>query len=122
MSRVRVTSVLVFACMAVSAGIAPQAMGAIVGTNDPNTLAGAMSNSNETGATLDVAPASSTFPDASADSPLSGFPTAGNTFTILTTGDSALADDPNDSESSGASVGYNSPSRGDANDPTTLRR
>ena len=120
MSRVRATSLLLFVSLAVAALAAPQAMGAIVGTNDPNTLAGAMSNSNETGATLDVAPASSTFPDASADAPLSGFPTAGNSFTILTTGDSALADDPNDSESSGESVGYNSPSRGDANDPTTL--
>jgi hypothetical protein len=120
MSRVRVTSVLVFACMAVSAGIAPQAMGAITGTNDPNTLAGAMSNSNETGATLDVAPPSTTFPDASADSPLSGFPTAGNSFTILTTGDSAAADDPNDSESTTTGLGYHSPNRGDANDPTTL--
>jgi hypothetical protein len=79
-----------------------------------------MSNSNETGATLDVAPPSATFPDASADSALSGFPTAGNSFTILTTGDSSLADQPNDSESAGASVGYNSTNRGDANDPTTL--
>ena len=38
------------------------------------------------------------------DSALAGFPTDGATFTILTSGDVNLADDPNDSDQSGAAL------------------
>src|SRR5690349_9800289 len=81
------------------------AQAAVTGTNDANALAGAITNGAASGATLDVAPdadTNGTFPDGTADSALGGFPTAGNTFSILTSGDVALADQPNDSESSGA--------------------
>ena len=120
MSRVRATSLLLFASMAVAAFAAPQAMGAITGTNNAATLAGALSTVPVTGSSLDQTPTVPPYPNATSDSALSGFPTNGPTFTILTTGNSALADQPNDSESDGASGGYNSPNRGDANDPTTL--
>ena len=124
MSRVRVVSLSLFTSLAIAAFAAPQAMGAIVGANDPNTLAGAMSNSNETGATLDVSPESgldeNPFQNGVSDVPLAGFPTALGTYTILTTGDSALADDPNGSDSSGDNQNYNPAARGNANDPTTL--
>lgn len=55
------------------------------------------------------------------DTPLSGFPTAGNTFAVLTSGDATLADDPNDAESSGEGLGNTDPARGNAIDPVTLR-
>jgi hypothetical protein len=110
--------------MAVGASAASVAGAAIIGDNTASTLAGGFSNSLQTGASLDVSPESGVdttpFANATADSPLAGFPTAGGTFTILTTGDSSLADDGNGSSSSGESLSYNPPSRGDANDPTTL--
>ena len=43
-------------------------------------------------------------PNGVSDSALAGFPTDGATFTILTSGDVNLADDPNDSGSSGAAL------------------
>jgi hypothetical protein len=120
-NRVRGVGVLLFATMAVAATIAPSAMGAITGTNTAATLAGALATGPVTGSTLDVSPqATPPFADGVGDSPLAGFPTNGSTFTILTTGDSALADDANDSESSGPGLDYNPANRGDANDPTTL--
>jgi Ca2+-binding RTX toxin-like protein len=42
-------------------------------------------------------------PAAVADSGLASFPTSGTTFGILSSGDATFADDPNDSESTGAS-------------------
>jgi hypothetical protein len=52
---------------------------------------------------------------------LAGFPTFGGSFTILTSGEAELADDPNDSESTtGNNDSYSNPARGDANDTTTL--
>ena len=98
------------------------ASAAINGTENADALAGAITGGPVSGATLDVAPQSSTgfFPDAVADSPLGAFPTGGATFSILTTGDSALADDPNDSQSDGEPLDYTNPARGEAHDPTTL--
>ena len=121
-SRTRGFGLLLFACLSVAATIAPSAMGAITGTNNAATLAGAMAPVGVTGSTLDVSPSppAGVFPDAVSDTPLAGFPTNGSTFTILTTGNSALAAQPNDSESAGTSVNYNAGNRGDANDPTTL--
>lgn len=99
------------------------AQAAITGTNDANALGQAITDGSVSGGTLDVAPAANTngaFPDGTANAPLSGFPTGGNTFTILTSGDVTLADQPNNSESSGAGWGYQNPARGEAFDPTTL--
>ena len=99
------------------------AQAAITGTNDANALAQAITDGSVSGATLDVAPDADTngaFPDGTANAPLGGFPTGGNTFTIITSGDVTLADQPNDSESSGAGWGYQNPARGEAFDPTTL--
>jgi hypothetical protein len=122
MSRVRVLGLFLVAFTASTAFMASQAMGAITGTNDPNTLAGAMSNSNESGATLDYGTAgpAGVFQNGVENAPLSGFPTSGGDFTILTTGDSAAADQPNTSDNTSTAIGYNNPARGDANDPTTL--
>lgn len=53
--------------------------------------------------------------------PLAGFPTAGNTFGVLTSGDARLADDPNTLDSSGDNLGIEDPARGDANGSQTLR-
>jgi hypothetical protein len=108
-------------CIAFAAIAAPSAGAAITGTNTAGTLAGALSSVPVTSSSLDVSPsAAPPFANGTADSPLAGFPTNGNTFAILTTGDVALADTPNDSESSGENLDYNPPGRGDANDPTTL--
>jgi hypothetical protein len=119
--RIRRVGTLLAACTAFAAVAAAPAGGAISGTNTATDLANALSSVPVTGASLDVSPdPSPPFVNGTADSPLAGFPTNGGTFTILTTGDVALADDPNDSESSGLSRSYNPPARGDANDPTTL--
>jgi hypothetical protein len=61
---------------------------------------------------------------AVADAPLSGFPTAGSTFGILTTGNPELADDPNDGQGDGAWVETesNGATRGDTDyDVTVLK-
>jgi hypothetical protein len=109
-------------CVAFAAIATAPAGAAITGTNSATTLAGALSTVPVTGATLDVAPSppSGVFADGTADAPLAGFPTNGGTFTILTTGDVALVDDPNSAENSGTSLSYDPPARGDANDATTL--
>ncbi|MGQ0536534.1 MAG: choice-of-anchor L domain-containing protein [Methanobacteriota archaeon] len=44
-------------------------------------------------------------PNAVYSKPLADFPTSGPTYAVLTSGDAALADDPNDSGGSGANVG-----------------
>ena len=113
---------LLTACSATALLGAGTASAAINGTENPNDLAGAITGAPVSGATLDAAPQSSTgfFPDAVVDSPLGAFPTSGGTFSILTTGNSALADDPNDSQSDGEPLGYTNPARGEAHDPTTL--
>jgi hypothetical protein len=112
---------LLAGCLAFAVITAAPAGAAITGTNSATTLGNALTTVPLTGATLDVSPEPPPpFANGTDDTPLAGFPTAGGTFTILTTGDVALADDPNDSESSGASLSYDPPGRGDANDPTTL--
>ena len=44
-------------------------------------------------------------PNAVSTTPLAGFPTAGPSYTIMTSGDATLADQPNDSGSSGVGLG-----------------
>jgi hypothetical protein len=99
---------------------AATASAAITPSEDANDLAEAITGSPTSGATLDHASFGPPFQDGIADSPFGGFPTAGGTFTILTSGDVELADDPNDFENSGYGFGYSNPARGEANDPTTL--
>jgi len=53
--------------------------------------------------------------------PLAGFPTAGPSYGILSTGDARFADDPNDSSGTSESFGNSDPARGNANDPVTLQ-
>lgn len=89
---------------------------AVTGTTDGNTVADAISSGLTASFTGAVGPTQA----GTGDTPLAGFPTAGGTFGVLTSGDAELADDPNDSASSGASLGITDPSRGSANDPITL--
>jgi hypothetical protein len=125
-SRVRRLGILLAGCMALAAAAATPASAAITPTNNANALAAALAAGDAgpgvgfTGASLDVSPNTPPFPNGVENAPLAGFPTNGGLFTILTTGDVSLADQPNSSESSGANLGYNPPARGDANDPTTL--
>jgi Big-like domain-containing protein len=60
-------------------------------------------------------PGEDTNPTAVSDSPLTGFPTGGTTYAILSTGNTEFADDPNDSSGTGQSNGGGSgtPSHGD---------
>lgn len=51
-------------------------------------------------------------PTAVSDSLLAGFPTEGATYAILTTGDAALADDPNGAANTGESLGTTNPAMG----------
>ena len=57
-----------------------------------------------TGAAFDEIPPLGT-PHAVSDSALGDFPTAGTTYSILTTGNAQLADDANDSNTSGENIG-----------------
>jgi hypothetical protein len=120
-TRIRRIGTLVAGLTAVAAVTAGPAGAAITGTNDAGTLANAMSSIPTSTPSLDVSPAATPpFANGTANTPLSGFPTNGGTFTILTTGDVSLAGTPNNAPDSGADLGYNPPARGDANDPTTL--
>ena len=112
---------LIAGCTALAAFAAAPAAAAITGTNSASTLANALSTVPVTGSTLDVSPeVPPPFANGTGDAPLAGFPTNGGTFTILTSGDVALADDPNSAQNSGTSLNYDPPARGDANDATTL--
>ncbi len=120
-TRIRRIGALSAACAATAAVTASPAAAAITGTNDAGTLANALSSFAIPTASLDVSPAATPpFVNGTANAPLSGFPTNGSTFTILTTGDVGLADTANTDPSSGLNRDYNPPARGDANDPTTL--
>jgi hypothetical protein len=101
------------------AGVAAQpAAAAITPTYTSSSLASAFSTLPVTGSSLDVSPeVPPPFASGVGTTPIAGF-TA--TFAILTTGDVALFETANGSESSGANLGYDPPARGDANDPITL--
>ena len=84
--------------------------------DDASALAAAMSAVPVTGAALGVDYACETddpgtpedesaCPTGVGTTPLAGFPTSGSTYTILTSGNAALADDPNDDEGSGLDWG-----------------
>lgn len=85
--------------------VAAPAHAAITPTSTASVLATAMAGPSAapTGSAFDTMPGTGT-PNGVGDSALAGFPTDGPTFGILTTGDVNLADDPNNSESSGADL------------------
>ncbi len=64
-------------------------------------------------------PAAAVNPAGVSNSPLAAFPTAGSTFGVLTSGDSELADDPNNDGGSGEDNGGQG--YGEAYDPLTLK-
>ena len=117
----RVAASVGFVIAVAAIGPVASASAAVVGTTNPNTVAGAIL-SGGTGAFV-FTPGSDPGPTqaGTGNTPLAGFPTALSTFGILTSGDSELADDPNSSESDGDSLAINDPARGDANDAITLR-
>lgn len=119
-SPARRIAALLAGCAALAAIAAPSAGAAITPTNNAGVLANALSSVPVSSATLDAGSDPPIFPNGTADSPLAGFPTNGATFTILTSGDASLADDPNVAANSGESLNYDPPTRGDANDVTTL--
>jgi hypothetical protein len=98
---------LVTAMLAI--GAAP-AGAAINGTNDAGALAGAMAGSPSpvSGASV-ITPnypgGNGVYPNAVSDTPLAGFPTNGSSYTILTTGNSAIAGNANNSTGSSSSNG-----------------
>jgi hypothetical protein len=77
--------------------------GAITPTRDPNAVAAAIASPSApvTGASFQTIPPNGD-PVAVSTVPLTGFPTNGPSYGILTSGDAKLADDPNSSPSSGA--------------------
>lgn len=98
------------------------ASAAVTGTENADELATAITGAPSSGASLTAASegVAGYFPAATANSPLGGFPTAGSTFSILTTGDALIADTPNDGEGEGENLGFNIAERGSANDPLIL--
>ena len=107
---------LMLAVAAATFGPISGAGAAVNGSSDANAVANSMSG-------LSGAFSGPFGPDQAGigDSPLSGFPTSGSTFGVLTSGDATLADDPNDAESSGEGLDNSDPARGSAIDPITLR-
>ena len=116
--------VAIAACGLMAALYASPAQAAVNGTDNAMDLANALATGPVLAAGLDAAPvdpADPIYPAGIGDSPLGGFPTAGATFTVLTSGDATLADNPNDSGGkTGSNSTYNNPSRGNAKDPLTL--
>src|SRR5262245_62142622 len=86
--------------------LAGSALPTISPTTSASDLASAMDPLVLLGASFVANPPEGT-PNAVADSgsALGGFPTAGGTYAILTSGDANLADDPNSSGSSGEDLG-----------------
>src|SRR5688500_8611971 len=86
--------------------VAAPALASITPASTATELATAMSSASAgvTTGSYEVVPGSGT-PNGTADSALTTFPTDGTTFAILTSGNVALADDPNEAENSGAALG-----------------
>lgn len=124
--RIRRSALTLGACGMFVALAAAPASAAITGTNNANGLGAAITGAPVTGATLNAAtggpgpPPDPSFPLAISDTPLAGFPTSGPSYTIITSGDSAIADDPNTGSGDGDNLGFSLPARGEAFDPATL--
>ena len=99
--------------------IAQSASATVTGTNVPATVANAIGTNTGASFTFAVGP---TQAGTGNNAPsLSGFPTAGTTYGILTSGDAEIADTPNTGTGDGDNLGIEDPGRGDANDSQTLR-
>lgn len=95
------------------------ASAAVTGTNVASTVANAIGTNTGSGFTFTVGP---TQAGTGNNAPsLSGFPTAGTTYGILTSGDAEIADTANSGNGDGDNLGIEDPGRGDANDSQTLR-
>jgi len=98
------------ACVVLSLAVSARADAAITGSNDGSALAGAMAGSPSpvSGASV-ITPnypgGNGVLPNGFSDTPLAGFPTNGPSYTILTSGNSQLADDANSGTSSGSMNG-----------------
>lgn len=98
---------------------AGSSMAAVTGTNVASSVANAIGANTGSAFTFSVGATQAGTGDASPS--LSGFPTAGSTYGILTSGDAELADTLNDGNGEGANLSIEDPSRGDANDSQTLQ-
>ena len=109
--------------IAIGAAVPAAAFGAVTPTGDPNALAGAISEDSPgavAGAAFTAFPPGGN-PAAVGDSDLATFPLNGASYAILSTGDAARADDPNNSTSTGNINGGGSAGHGQVNDVVTLR-
>ncbi len=114
----RATVVLALSATALLAS-AQSAGATVTGTNNPDLVADAIGTNTGNAFTFTVGMTQAGTGDNVPA--LSGFPTAGNTYGILSSGNANIADDLNDGDGDGANLGLNDPARGDANDPQTLR-
>jgi uncharacterized repeat protein (TIGR01451 family) len=96
-----------FTYVAVDAGGAPSlGLVRVCSSTAPSDLASAIATDagSLTGASYVAAPCGNATPNDVSTTALTGFPTASSSYSILTTGDAALADDPNSSPNSGANL------------------
>ena len=106
-------------CAAVTAlaALGPASVaGAAVAQSQPNAVAQSLEAAGGSGS-----PISDPAQYGIAGAPLGGFPTAGGSFGLLSSGDVTIADAPNSAENSGTAYGLLDPARGDAFDPVTLK-
>lgn len=106
-------------------GFAARAMASITLTSDPSQLAQVLEHATNPagsliGASFVALPPQGT-PHGIGTSGLGGFPTSGNEFVILTTGSAALANQPNNSSSSGVELGGGSVRGNSDRDVSILR-
>ena len=120
----RRTALTIGACGLVAAIGAAPASAVVTGSNNADELGGAITGGPVSGGVLNAAAGSDAppepFPLAISDSPLAGFPTAGPTYTIITSGDSSSADEPNTTPNESENLGFTFAPRGEAFDPATL--
>ena len=108
--RVRSLLLATAACALLSAAVSARADAAITPSNDGGALTAALAGSPSpvSGASV-ITPnypgANGILSNGFSDTPLGGFPTSGPNFTILTNGDSQLADDANSANLSGSTNG-----------------
>jgi hypothetical protein len=114
--RTRTALVLALSTTAMLA-FASSAGAAVTGTNVPATVANAIGTNTGSGFTFTVGPTQA----GTGNTALSGFPTFGATYGVLTSGDAGIADDPNTGDGDGDNLGIDDPGRGDANDSQTLQ-
>lgn len=121
-SRWRMRSVL--GAVVALAAIPASASAAVTPSRDANVVAAGLAESLPPGVLLGaefqvIPPAGN--PAGFGDSDLASFPIDGSSYSILSTGDTDLADDPNSSPSSGANNGGDSAGHGNVFDVVTLR-